>query len=95
MSDHVSRLIEERLRKLLKSKQGSIAITFNEHEAYYAAAGERCEDPGDWVSEEERQKAIETNSVWSLSWYPDTPVGFFVVTASSLEAVLAAAERVK
>ena len=29
-----------------------------------------------WISEEQRQKAIATNEVWSLSWYPSSPVGF-------------------
>lgn len=92
--DPASLSIEERLRALLRSKSGSIHLTFNEHEGYYDSPGERT-DEDTWVSAEEKHKAITTNSVWTLQWYPDTPVGFYVLTASSLEAVLAAAEKVK
>lgn len=49
-------------------------------------------EPGserDWISAEERQKAIETDSVWTLQWYPNTPVAFCRLWASSLEALLA------
>ena len=45
-----------------------------------------------WVSPEERAKALETKEIWTLHWYPDTPVGFIEVAASTLEAVLDAAK---
>jgi hypothetical protein len=86
--------IEERLCKIIRSKSGSLTITFNDHEGYYEKPGERVSDD-EWVSDNEKRKAIETNSVWTLHWYPDTPVGFYTVSASSLESVLAAAESVK
>ena len=41
----------------------------------------------DWVSPEEKLKAIELDSVWELQWYPDTPIGSYYVAASSLEAI--------
>ena len=41
----------------------------------------------DWVSKEERERAIALDSVWTLQWYPDTPVGFYKIAASSLEAL--------
>jgi hypothetical protein len=41
----------------------------------------------------EREKAIATNELWTLHWYPDTPVGFYRVAASTLEALLAAANE--
>lgn len=31
-------------------------------------------------------KAIRENSVWTIQWYPDTPVGFACVGASTFEA---------
>lgn len=40
-----------------------------------------------FVSEEEWEKAIRTNNVWCLEWYPETPIGFHVICASSLEAI--------
>ena len=46
-----------------------------------------------WVSQEEKKKAIETNDYWRLQWYPDTPVGFYVLMAHNLEALLEAASK--
>jgi hypothetical protein len=61
-------------------------LSHNEHrdvyetvEQFYAA---------DWfVSPEEWRKAIAEDSVWVLHWYPETPVGFHSIAASTLEAI--------
>ncbi len=50
--------------------------------SFYGAAGP---DIGD----EEKGRAIELGELWVIQWYPTTPVGFFSVAASSLEAALA------
>ncbi len=47
----------------------------------------------DWVSLEEKQKSIDTNELWKLQWYPDTPVGFYVLLASSLYVLLDKANK--
>lgn len=49
----------------------------------------------EWASDEEREKAIATNEIWELHWYPDTPVGFCSVFASSFGALVAWLEREK
>jgi len=36
----------------------------------------------------ERQKALGTNNIWTLQWYPETPVGFCHLTAATLEKLL-------
>ena len=41
----------------------------------------------------ERDKAIATNELWVMQWYPDTPIGSYVCAASTLEALLAYANR--
>lgn len=76
----------------------SLSLTHNEHAAYYDRAeayyGEPNYDLTDWVSEEQRTKAFETQSVWELHWYPNTPVGFHRVLAADLDALMAhVAER--
>ncbi len=43
----------------------------------------------DWVSDDERDAAIRTNRCWVLHWYPNTPVGFCSIAASSTEALIA------
>lgn len=44
-----------------------------------------------WVSVEQRDKAIATDSVWCLQWYPDTPIGFCRLFACDLDVLLKAA----
>jgi len=42
----------------------------------------------DWISLEEKQKAIDEDELWRLQWYPDTPIGFHILLASSFEAII-------
>lgn len=87
--------IEALLRSLLKGEHSSIHIGFNDEISMnYTTVAEAVSTYPDhydgWVSPEERQKAIETNCIWTLQCYPNSPVGFFVLRASSLSALLAA-----
>jgi hypothetical protein len=92
-------MIEPReLLALLNGEYSSLTIGFNEdHACNYANAqrfhdewgfygGGRSDDRIEWASEDERLKAIKENSVWTIQWYPDTPVGFCCVGASTFEA---------
>lgn len=75
----------------------SLHLTHNQHKAYYQTVSQCVE--GDehgytddcWISEEEKQKAIESDDCWSIQWYPNTPVGFCMLSAHSLEKLLMAA----
>ena len=69
-------------------------------EGAQAACGNEDGEPFDavkfgWVSEEQRQKAIATDSVWELHWYPDTPIGFIRLLACDLTALVLAAQEGK
>ena len=76
-------------------------LTHNEHRNYYETVEQWLEngqrdDPKsgfEWVSPEEREKAIREDSVWTLQWYPDTPIGSYDIAASSLEALQAYLSR--
>lgn len=76
--------------------EASLHLTHNEHKSYYQTV-QRSIDDGDygddWVSEEQKQKAIEINECWRLQWYPDTPVGFCVLLAADLDVLLEAASQ--
>lgn len=78
---------------LPKHKCG-LYLTHNEHKDYYKTVLQSIEDCDindvDWVSVEERQKAIDSDELWELQWYPDTPIGFYIIRASSLEALKSA-----
>ena len=70
---------------LPKHKCG-LYLTHNEHRDVYETI-EQFYDADDFVSEDEWLKAVAEDSVWCLHWYPDTPVGFHRIYASSLEAI--------
>lgn len=85
--------LEELAKHLLEGEFSSLSITFNDHKSNYQTAKEAIEEgqwfsPDDFVSPVEMQKSIETNTIWSLQWYPQTPVGFHVLYASSFQAIL-------
>lgn len=61
-------------------------LSHNEHRDVYETV-EQFYDPGDFVSEEEWLKAVKEDSVWVLQWYPETPIGFHRIAASTLEAI--------
>lgn len=92
------RQIEQGLRSLLQGEFSSLTIGFNDdHACNYTTAqgwrdewgfyGGRNDDRIDWVSDDERERAIAQNSVWTLQWYPETPVGFCCIGASSFGAL--------
>ena len=87
--------LETKLLGLLKGEHSSLSLSFNDQVGpNYCTVAEGIElgmfDSSRWASEEEKQRAVETNRAWTLHWYPDTPNGFCAVSASSLEAVVAA-----
>jgi hypothetical protein len=85
---------------LLPSHKGGLYIGHNNHLGSYLTAEQAiAEDDAnresgtnlfDWVSDEQKQKAIETGNIWTLQWYPDTPVGFCMMAAADLGKLLAA-----
>ncbi len=73
-------------------KHLTLSLRHNDHKSSYMTVAEYCEtvqnDLENWVSEEQRLKAIETNELWELQWYPDTPVGFCIKLAADLDVLL-------
>lgn len=87
-----ARAVESLLKGLMRGEFSSLSVSFNEHAGYRYTADRAVED-GDydrvqWVSEEERAKAIEMNSVWMVQCYPDTPISSYTIGASTLVACL-------
>lgn len=61
-------------------------LSHNEHLDVYDTI-EEFYDVDDFISLEEWHEALAKNSVWVLQWYPDTPIGFIRLAASTLEAI--------
>ena len=76
--------------------KGSMTITHNEHTVNYLTVKEEFEDNKgyyDFISEKDKQICIDTNEMWTIHWYPDTPIGFYSITGSSFELVLEEANK--
>jgi len=74
---------------LLPKHAAELSITHNGHKAVYETVAQHMEDREDaWASADERQLAEASGDLWEVRWYPDTPVGFYCVAASTLEACL-------
>lgn len=75
----------------------SLHLTHNNHKAAHLTVAQAIsqDDFGyridDWVSEGQKQKAIATNECWTLQWYPQTPIGFNLMSAADLHVLLEAA----
>lgn len=72
--------------------KASLILTHNQHKNYYLTVIQCIEDEEhgykDWVSEEQKQKAINTNDCWYIQVYPNTPVGFYILAAADLDVLL-------
>ena len=80
----------------LPDHKAGLYLSHQEHKTSYEPVEEYLDflddAPEDWESPEAREEAIRTDSLWSLQWYPDTPVGFRQIHAPTLEGLLRYAE---
>lgn len=82
--------IVSEFERLLPPHKVSLHLTHNDHRAVYQSVAEFVEDDRDaFVSEAEYEKAVATDELWELQWYPDTAVGFHRRMASTLDALMA------
>lgn len=73
-------------------------LTHNAHRDYYENISDYISDLGvsaPFKDDEAKARAVATDQIWELQWYPGTPVGFHMVAAPTLEEVLALALEVE
>jgi hypothetical protein len=74
--------------------KASLHINHNEHLVNFETVAEQLESQPeyysdeDWVTPEDKETALADNELWTIHWYPDTPVGFCLAHATSLESLL-------
>lgn len=75
--------------KLPEHKCG-LYLEHNANRDYYETVEQYLEDHTHYQFRDEaaRQACIDTNELWTLQWYPNTPVGFIAVAAASLDELL-------
>jgi len=75
-------------------------ITHNEHRNFYQTASkhiaesESVGNPLNWKDEASKQRAIDMDEIWTIQWYPETPVGFISASAPTLEEALEFANEI-
>lgn len=69
-----------------KHKAG-LSLEHNQHKNVYETALDwiTAHEWCNWKDEESKQRAIDTDEIWTLQWYPETPVGFCAVAAPTLK----------
>jgi hypothetical protein len=71
-----------------------LVLRHNENRSIYQSVAEFLEDRDDpnyaatWESAEHKARAIATNELWELQWYPNTPISFNNIMAPTLEELL-------
>ncbi|HEX3560380.1 MAG TPA: hypothetical protein VHU19_14325 [Pyrinomonadaceae bacterium] len=82
--------VEEKINEITNGKPNYLSITFNDHWAAHEPIERALEDISDrdFAAPDERQKCLESNSIWEVHYYPVTPVGFVHCYASTLDAAL-------
>jgi hypothetical protein len=77
----------------------SLSLAHNQNRDYYETVQQYADGfadrgcPLEWVSDEQKAKAVATNEIWVIQWYPDTPVGFIRLAACDLGVLLDAANE--
>jgi len=73
----------------LPNHKCSLTITHNEHKnCYETVAQHLMQCDYSWQSEEHRQRSINTNELWTMQWYPETPIGFLLAAAPTLQELI-------
>jgi len=83
---------EEGRTKLRFPKHYSLRLEHNEHKSFNEPNVQQWLDnfevQPDWVSEDQKSKAIETGDVWMMRWYPSGTVSSFCLCACDLDILL-------
>lgn len=71
-------------------KHLSLTIEHNPHKTVYQSALQWFQDresldPDPDYSEETKKQCIAQDSIWTIQYYPDTPIGFHFAVAPNLE----------
>lgn len=88
--------LDEIIKKLCPGPNGSFSIRWNDEASvnratvreWLAADLNDTYNEKDFISPEEKQKCIDTNSLWTVQWYPANPTSFYLIHAATFEAIM-------
>lgn len=90
MAIFLDKSIEILINKITRGEPNHLSIEFNPQWVLYQTVKEYLDDDDKttFENEREKQKCIETNTLWEILYYPNTPICFYCVGASTLELAL-------
>lgn len=74
--------------------KAGLTLNHNQHKNVYETVEEYINknsqyyDDESWATPTSKKRAIETDELWELHWYPNTPIGFNTAFGAALEEVL-------
>ena len=81
--------IMKKLQDLIKKAKCSVSITINSHRDFYETIEEHIEsDDREDISKDVWDKMIELDTCVRLQFYPDTPIGFYVIHHYDVEMAI-------
>ena len=79
----------------MESKRKTFELEFNPHWIDYQSLEDFLKGYeydgstyADFISEEDKKKCIENDSMWVITYYPNTPISHFSIAGSSLNIIL-------
>lgn len=89
-------IVSDELLKLPPHECG-IYLTHNQNRDIYTSAADQIEEWSgrgpDWKNDEAKQRAAATNEIWTLQWYPHTPIGSEWIAAPTLKELIEFAQE--
>lgn len=83
------------IENLLPQHKCGLYIEHNAHRDYYEPLQEKVAEllHDEEISPKEADEILTSDSLWSIQWYPNTPVGFYKVYGCSLSSALEKAKQ--
>jgi len=81
----------------LPKHEASLTLEHNDHKSVYQTVAQYIQDNSikdeEWLSIESKERAISTNELWVMQWYPHTAIGFYRVAAPTLAELFECANQ--
>lgn len=77
--------MKEKIKLLYSTCKAGVSISINEHRNYYETIEENLRDKLDDINPEVLSKIKELDTLIEIQFYPDTPIGFYLVHHYDLE----------
>lgn len=84
------------MNEIIEKCKCGIYLQINKHKDVYESPEQAIEEFkiwGDEIDKELENRMIEENQIYRLQFYPETPVGFYVVYGTSLDEVVEKAKE--